>query len=317
MVQILEQLDVGEQIGRGLGGGLSGGLQQLVASKIAAKQQQQKLATIRSLLGGADLPGEDTEVDFLDKSVQRPSGEVTNEQILAVSQLDPNLAKILQSQQKAGIQDKASRFKETKEVRKDLLNQSKAAKENDLRLDRMNELNEQGKLIPGLYNDLMKKFGVDFSALKNPDSQEFEKLSVDMLKNAREIFGARVTNFEVQNFLKSIPNLSQSKEGRSRVIRNFKLLNEGARARSDALRDVLKENRGVPPYDLGEQVEEKIGPKLDQISEKFVAGAQIESPSSQSFESLPKAAEFSGKIVRDTETGKRYRSNGKSWKEVK
>lgn len=320
MVQFAEQSNFGETLGDALGKSTSNALQLLIQSKIKGMQERDRISNLQSILGGGSPVQEVEETQERIAHSPASSGDISDEQILAVSSVDPNMAKLLQAQKTAKGSEAASKFKETKEARKELLSQAKAARENNMRLNRMEELNEKGTLVTGLYNDMLKRFGIDYAALKNPDSQEFEKLSTDMLRNAKEIFGSRVTNLEVQTFLKTIPTLSQTQEGRSRVIRNLRLLNEGALVRSQALKDILKENQGVPPYDIAEQVEEKVGPKLEEISGEFT-GVE-ETPAGNiteetTFTSLPKAAAFKGKIVRDTESGKRFKSDGKRWRGIK
>ena len=276
MVQVINRPSRGAQLGQSVGGSLSQGMQVLLNAKLQGMQQREKLKQLESILGGGggSYAGESTEE--VDISQQGPSGEISNEQILMASQVDPNLAKLLQTQKDSGEKATASKFKETKEVRKEIIEASRAARENDMRLDRMTELNKKDTLINPLFNATLKKAGMDLAALKNADSQEFEKLSTDFLKNAKAIFGARITNFEVEAFLKTIPTLSQSKEGRARVIRNLKLFNEGAKVRFDEMQKVLKENKGVPPYSLEELVEERVGNRLDSISERFKGGEEAE-----------------------------------------
>jgi hypothetical protein len=320
MVQVVEQDNYGSKLGQTLGKSTSGALELLIQSKLKGMQDRNKLSHLQSILSGQGSPQSSILEEGIEAERSPGGGAITDEQILAVNSVDPNMAKLLQTQKGARSSEAASKFKETKETRKDLLSKGKAAVENNMRLGRMEELNNSGKLVTGLYNDMLKRFGIDYAALKNPDSQEFEKLSTDMLRNAKEIFGSRVTNLEVQTFLKTIPTLSQTQEGRTRVIRNLRLLNEGELLRSKAMKDILKENQGVPPYDIGEQVEEKVGPQLEQISEKFVSvgrpdeGTQSEA---ESFPSLPSAAEYKGKIIRDTDTGKRLKSDGVKWKVIK
>ncbi len=265
----------GGQLGKALGGGISSGLQLLLQSKLQKMGEREKLAQLQSILGGSDVGGEDIEVDFLDSARDQPpfkSQDLTDAQILAVNQIDPKMGALLQVQKSAAGKEVASKFKETKEIRKEIINQSKAARENDVRLERMAKLNDSGKLISPLFNATLQKLGLDIPALKNPDSQEFEKLSNDMFRNIREIFGNRINVIEIQTFLKTIPTLSQSQEGRTRVIRNLKLLNRGAQARIKIMREIMKENEGVPPYDVGEQIEERISSKLDKMATEFVAG---------------------------------------------
>lgn len=210
--------------------------------------------------------------------------------------------------------DKLAAFKETKPERKEILNEAKGAKDTLARLDRMSELSRKGKLDSPIYLELLKKSGFDIPALTSPDSQEFRKLEVDFLRDAKNIFGARVTNYEASQFLKAIPSLSQSKEGRERVIRNLKLINEGKLLRAETLREILKENKGTPPLDLVEQIEERISPKIDKILNEFRHGIQAEVEKGMS--DLPPASQFNGRKIRDNKTGKFLQSNGKEWVEV-
>jgi len=243
-----------------------GGLHPSLAKELLSQQgKQQQLAQLQSLLG-AGAPGEEEAVV---EDIRTP---FSDEQILAASTIDPQLGRLLQSQKEASQREKLGAFKETKDIRKELREEAKSAKENVARLDRMQELVEKGELTnPALFSAL-KKFGLDMPVLMSPDSQEFEKLTVDFLRGARQIFGARVTNFEAQQFLRSIPSLMQTEEGKKRVIRNIKTLAQGAEIRSKEARKIIKENKGVPPLDLAEQVEERAEPKLERVYERFSAG---------------------------------------------
>jgi len=206
-------------------------------------------------------------------------------------------------------QEKQAAFKETKPERKEILASSKSAKENLARLNRMQELSNKGQLNNPLYIEGLKKFGLDIPALTTPDSQEFRKLETDFLRDAKNIFGARVTNFEMSQFLKSIPSLSQSKEGRERVIRNLKIFNEAALARSKAMKEIVKENKGVPPFDLMEKLDEKLSPRIDKLMEDFRKGTAT-------VEELPNPAQYKDRKIRNTDTGKILQSDGKEWKEI-
>ena len=334
MVDIIPQRSFGQALGESLGQGATNALQLLLQSKLKSRQDRERAAQISSILGGVDVPGTDTEIEFLnppmevEEQFEAQTGgqgpgqgpgeprEYSNEQILALSQYDPNLAKVMQAQKDTSTKEKAARFKETKEARKRILEQARAAQDNDRRLGRMKKLNDEGKLISAGYNTALKALGLDYAVLKNADSQEFDKLTADFLRNAKEIFGARVTNFEIEAFLRAIPTLSQTKEGRDRVIRNLQIFNKGAQLRANAMKQIMKENRGTPPYDLEEQIEERIGPELSKISQEFIEGPVQKQQQQQSYEQRPSAAEFKGKIVRDTNTGERFRSNGKEWEKI-
>ncbi|MEK6884942.1 MAG: hypothetical protein AABY22_35250, partial [Nanoarchaeota archaeon] len=40
--------------------------------------------------------------------------------------------------------------------------------------------------------------------------EEFQKIEANFLRNAKQYFGGRISNYEVEQFLKTIPSLSQS-----------------------------------------------------------------------------------------------------------
>ena len=165
--------------------------------------------------------------------------------------------------------EKAERFKQTKEYRESILNARKLARSDLKDLNRLEELSESGKLDTPGYIEFLKESGFDIPALMNPESEEFFKIQQSFLKNAKQYFGGRVSNYEVEQFLKTIPSLSQSPEGRSRVLSNLKYVARGAEEYYKAYEDILRQNKGVPPYDIQEQVERKIDKRLDKIAEQF------------------------------------------------
>jgi hypothetical protein len=212
---------------------------------------------------------------------------------------------------RATQEEKLSAFKETKPERKEILSGARAARESVARLERMEELNKNGKLSSPAYLEFLKKAGLDIPALTSPDTQEFRKLEADFLREARSIFGSRISNYEVNAFLRAIPSSMQSREGRERVIHNLKTFYQASKERADTMSSIIKENKGVPPLDLMDQVESKSSGRIDKLMRDFKEGL-----SGKTFDSLPSASEFKGKKIVDEDTGKVLVSDGKEWKEV-
>ena len=193
------------------------------------------------------------------------------------------LIKLMQSKKKTSLAERKFAHKKQSEINKDtkkaytdILSQYKDSREADMRLNRMAELNKRkltGPIAKGFMDTLAKGIGgyggLDISGLQNVDSQEFDKISKDFLKFAKTIFGSRVTEGEIVLFLKTIPSLNQSKGGRSRVIRNLKLLNEGSKVRKEAMDELIASNDGKRPANLESLVEEQAKPKLDEIAKRF------------------------------------------------
>lgn len=277
------------------------GLQKII---IQQKSQEKSRNALQALLGGAPSGTEEVTAEEVSPTTgpMRPGGieSLSDEQIQQIAVLDPVLGRTIQAQKEArGRENLAERkeaqrtkevaFSQTKEVRKEISQGARGARDNMKRLGRMSTLLDQGKLVNPVFNEALKKLNLDIPALKNPDSQEFDKLTVDFLRGAREIFGARVTNFEAENFLKSIPSLAQSDEGKRRIIRNLDLLNQGALLREKAMRDIVRENEGNPPLDLDDRVEERIDPEIERISAVFLSGDRSDN--------APKGVEISAEEV--------------------
>lgn len=196
--------------------------------------------------------------------------------------------------------------KETKPIYDEISKGAKAAQNNNKRLDRMEVLIKEGKLDNAAYVGILENLGGIFSAigsitglilggpvgagagglvgaglggvgkaLLSPQSQEFNKLSNDFLRDAKDTFGSRLTNYDVQTFLATVPTLSQTDEGKQRVITNLRSFNEAAMIRKKAMDQIIRENGGRRPVNLDTLVEERVSPQLDVIAEKFKKGEKL------------------------------------------
>ena len=150
----------------------------------------------------------------------------------------------------------------------------KGAIENDWRLNKLEALVKKGNLDKPVTAALikaagLKEFGIDLSSLMTADSQEFQKISNDFIKNAKSIFGARVTEGEIRLFLQTVPNLMQTDDGKRRIIRNMKLFNQADKLRFKAMNDIVEMNGNKRPKNLMSLVEKKVKPQLDVIGKKY------------------------------------------------
>lgn len=174
-------------------------------------------------------------------------------------------------------------YKDTAPYRTKVLEEKSAAQNVLDDLDRMKELETGDAQLdtPG-YVEFLERSGFDIPALMKPDSEEFQKLRQTQLRDAKQYFGGRVSNFEMEQFLKSIPSLNQSPEGRKRVIANMERINKLKVKTADIMRKIIKDNKGVPPLDLSEKVEERMGPEREKIAEQFKKDLKREVPKGQS-----------------------------------
>lgn len=175
--------------------------------------------------------------------------------------------------------------KETKPEYDTIQKGYRAAKENNIRLNRMEELIKKGDLSnPLLAAGLdtlsrgIERLGVsiDLKAALTADSQEFVKLSADFIKNAKDFFGGRVTDQDLKAFLQTVPTLLQTDEGKLRVINNLRMFNDIALLRKKASDDIIKENGGRRPRNFDSLIDERTESQIDAIADKFKKG--IEGP---------------------------------------
>lgn len=187
--------------------------------------------------------------------------------------------KEIQQERAHSLKEQQHADKETAKFYKETLSSARGADNNDRRLNRMETLVKTGKLTNPVFHSALNAlekgifgFGINLHSLENPESQEFSKLSKEFLKDAKEIFGARITNLDVDTFLKMIPDLSQSDDGKLRIINNMRAYNEASRLRKKAMNDIIKENGGKRPLNLETLVEERVSPELDKLSQEFKVG---------------------------------------------
>ena len=190
--------------------------------------------------------------------------------------------KLLAHKEELSEKQRVEAFKLTKDERRQILQEAQQA-DRDLRdLDRFEELMSEGKTDTPGYVEFLKRSGLDIPTLMSPGSQEWEKLASSFIRGAKDTFGARVTNFDLENFLKSIPSLSQSPEGQKRVIAGLKQVKRAQRERAETLKSVMRENKGIPPLDMLEQIDDRMAPKLDKIAKQFKTDLAKPVPEGQS-----------------------------------
>jgi len=257
--------------------------QQQQMSQMKQRQEQQQSSALDNILGGMLTQEEEEETGGIISSVspekqQRDASE--KESIMSeLSKLPLAEKKFaiqqLQEKKKEEREETKTALQETKDYRKKVLDDYKDYRSTNMRLERMKKLNKEGDMDTPIFGAMMSKLG--FSSFLTPDTQEFDKLSKDLLKNIRTFFGARINQIEVENFLKTIPTLSQSPEGRERVIENLQKLSEGQKVYYDTYKEIMK-GRKNPPLNLEEMVLEKSDDKLDAIAEDFVGGFKQPGP---------------------------------------
>jgi hypothetical protein len=100
----------------------------------------------------------------------------------------------------------------------------------------------------------------------------------------------------------------------------MKLYNKASELRFETMDKIIKDNKGVPPLDLAQQVESRISDKTNKIFDKiysdFVEGSEG-MQRNKIMDTLPSAIENKGREIKDwNHGGIILQSNGQSWVRV-
>lgn len=205
--------------------------------------------------------------------------------------------------------------KENEPYLKDLNDKQKNLSIQDKKFRRLENLFEDREKFPSA---IMASLAVNregslrpvFGSFLSPEAQEAVKIIQDELSAAKDTFGARVTNFDVGQYLKRLPSLLNTPEGRTRVLRDLRLVNEINRFHNQGIKTIFKEHGGsgsIPYSQAEEEFDERYGEEFEALGEKIV------NPEAPSTAELPDAKQYSGKKIVDEETGDILISNGTEW----
>lgn len=144
------------------------------------------------------------------------------------------------------------------------------------RLLQMQELPDEDIIGPTA-SKFLEHFGIPLGALDDPSSELFQKLSQDLLKGLPETYGSRILKVEVDNFLKTIPTLSNSPEGRRMIASNMLKLGEMKEIYYNEMRRQQQEylEKGTFPKDFQQRVFDQVKPQIDKFNDEFVKLSSI------------------------------------------
>lgn len=163
-----------------------------------------------------------------------------------------------------------------------------------------------------------------FPRLAKTETEVFDKTIKDFTTKAKDSFGARVTNFELGQFLARLPRLINSYEGRKMITEQMEIVTELNALYNQSLRDVYQHYGlgNITQEDAERIAERRIAGKSNSLISKYDRIADrisgLESSSSESnfnYQTLPNAREFTGKTFED-EKGNNYKSTGKGWRKL-
>lgn len=136
------------------------------------------------------------------------------------------------------------------------------------------------EVISPIASVFLEGMGIPLGALDDPSSELYKKLSLDLLKGLPEAYGSKILKVEVENFLKTIPSLVNSVDGRRMIASNFLKLGEMKQVYYEEMRRQQKDanNLGKPlPRDFQQNIFDQVKPQIDRINREFTQLSTIKS----------------------------------------
>lgn len=139
----------------------------------------------------------------------------------------------------------------------------------DFRLRSQEALAKKGELSAPAMIATMKYLGLPLSVLGNPDNELYEKVEADYVRDVSKVFPGQIRVFEIEAYLKTIPSMMNSDEGKLAIIENRKISNQAKKLKGDALKEIMK-GRSSPPPNVNMLINEKVGDQLLALQDKYV-----------------------------------------------
>lgn len=113
-------------------------------------------------------------------------------------------------------------------------------------IDVLERINNSGNLPEGLGRVIInpstkQPYGIaELTGLVNADTQRWIKTINDFTTKAKDVYGSRVTNFDLQQFMARLPGLLNTPDGRKVILSQMKIVGKISAIYDRALRDIYQ-----------------------------------------------------------------------------
>lgn len=235
-----------------------------------------------------------------------------------IGQMGDNEAKKRELENKNRTAKEKEYFKFNEPKLAEISKAERTLKLENARYNRLGELfKDQEKFPSTLLAGLFTKEGnlndLAYSQL-SPSAQEAVKLIIDMTSGIKDTYGSRVTNFDLQTYLRKLPSLLNTPEGKQRILRDLQTINQINQKYNQGIQEIFEEAGGSDKISFSEaerRFNKKYGKEVDTMLSEFVT------PTQKNFKEIPDPSRFLGKKLKDDKTGEIFISDGKEWKPFK
>jgi len=139
-------------------------------------------------------------------------------------------------------------------------------------------------------------------AAASAEAQRYVKTINDFTRNAKDSYGSRVTNFDLIQFMKRLPTLANSEEGREQIIQQLEIINDINLAHANALQEVIDDHGGIRnvDFDVAERLADKRSAKeVSRLKKEFQSiGSSLDREESKEISKIKKTLPKGQVLVR-------------------
>lgn len=170
-------------------------------------------------------------------------------------------------------------------------------------LEQFGELNKKTRT-----GDVWDSYLPDVPALHGQDIDEMYAIQARLAPAMREVGAGSSTDKDVALFMAGLPGVDKDGPSNKRIREDFNKKYELAVKKKTMMEQYLGQNGSLDGFD---------NQWADYVKRSSQPAAPKQNPAPRAFNMLPNAGEFDGKTATDTVNGKKYRSRGGKWVEVK
>lgn len=162
-------------------------------------------------------------------------------------------------------------------------------------ISKLTNLNESRKVGEGFERALINPETGEFYGLAqlaqvvSPEAQEWVKEIARFQNRAKDAFGSRVTNFDLQSYMKQFPGLLNTYEGRKRILEMMRINNDLDSLYSKALGKVYEKYglNGISPENAESLAQKLIQDETEKLNAQYLG---YDSLNQQKFEEMSQSS---------------------------
>ncbi|CAB4166821.1 hypothetical protein UFOVP844_58 [uncultured Caudovirales phage] len=155
------------------------------------------------------------------------------------------------------------------EYQKQIFTDYEAAEASDVRLNQQLGLANSGQLPTPAMVKTMDYLGFPLGILSNPAAELYEKVTQSNVLDVSKAFPGAIKNFEIESYMKTIPQLINSDDGKKIIIENKLIENDQKRQNALISQKIIEENNGRMPKDYRYQMMDRTRESRLKNAEKY------------------------------------------------